>query len=118
MCWLFFVLTRLRAVSATHERMLSNPMDSPQPQKVQLKKDFDEAAFAYTVLSTPEQRQLYDELGEVHCCYTVVTLLLHCCYTVVALLLHCWYTVVILLLHCCYTVATLLLHCCYTVVTL
>jgi DnaJ-class molecular chaperone len=46
--------------------MISNPMHSAQPQKVQVKKDFDEAAFAYTVLSTPEQRQLYDELGEDH----------------------------------------------------
>jgi hypothetical protein len=54
----------------------------------------------------------------LHCCYTVVTLLLHCCYTVVTLWLLCGYTVVTLWLHCCYTVVTLLSHCCHTVVTL
>jgi hypothetical protein len=25
----------------------------------------------------------------LHCCYTVVTLLLHCCHSVVTMLLHC-----------------------------
>jgi hypothetical protein len=31
----------------------------------------------------------------------------HCCHTVVTLLLHCWYTVGTLLVHYCYTVVTL-----------
>jgi hypothetical protein len=39
----------------------------------------------------------------LHCCYTVVTLLLQCCHTVVTVLSHCCYTVVTLLSHCCYT---------------
>jgi hypothetical protein len=50
----------------------------------------------------------------LHCCHTVVTLLLHSfvalfCHTLVTLLLH-------VLLHCCYNVVTLLLHNCYTAI--
>jgi hypothetical protein len=36
----------------------------------------------------------------VHCCYTVVAMLLYCCYTVVTLLLYSKYTLVILLSTC------------------
>jgi hypothetical protein len=55
---------------------------------------------------------------KVHCCSTVVTLLLHWCNTGVTLLLHCRCTVITLLLHCCYNSITLSLLCCYSVVTL
>jgi hypothetical protein len=41
-------------------------------------------------------------IPEVHCCYTVATLLLDSCCTVITLMLHNGHTTVILLSHCRY----------------
>jgi hypothetical protein len=56
--------------------------------------------------------------GEALARCAAATLLLHCCDTVMTLLLFSSYAFVKLLLHVCDTVVTLLLHCCYTVATL
>jgi hypothetical protein len=87
-----------------------------RPLPTGVKNEFIFMSFFITAFF--DRSEKFSSAYMVHCCYTVVTLLLYCCYTVVILMLHCCYTFVILLLYCCYTVVILLLYCCYTVSTL